>query len=318
MLQRTSGTTKAICLACCLLCLGWACGALAAKAPVKKADPEALFKTLDPFYTEHVVADGLLIVCSEKVSKYALHEVAYLAKSMLANRPDVMKHLVEKRSMYITIMAHNEMQTDLPECRGMESWWDYRARGLGGRPVSCAEENVLCYDGGHWRGENIFVHEFAHIIQGAIGSLDDGFKKRLDKLYAEAEASGRFRGYAINNVGEFWAEGVQAWFNCNGAIRQVSARRESSFEALGPRGEHRCHITSRELLKKYMPEYAKLLNKTFRRNKWIYVPIANRLDAPHLQGYDPEKAPTFVWPPEVVEAFRLHEAEQARKKKQEK
>ena len=215
-------------------------------------------------------------------------------------------------------MAYNEMQTHLPECRGMASWWDYRARGLGGNPVSCAEENVLCYDGGHWRGENIFVHEFAHIIQGAIASLDKAFKPRLVALHETARKSGRFKGYAINNVGEFWAEGVQAWFNCNGAIRQVSARRESSFEVIGTRGEHRCHITSRELLKTYMPDYAKLLDESFRQNPWIYLPIASRLDEPHLRGYDPEKAPTFVWPAGVAETFKRYEAEQAKKKRQQK
>jgi hypothetical protein len=303
-------------LACALLCLACACGALAAEAtPKKQTGPEALFETLDPFYKQHVVADGLLVVSSEKVSKYALDEVAYLAQRMLANRPDLMKHLAEKRRLYITIMAHNEMQTDLPECRGMASWWDYRARGLGGRPVSCAEENVLCYDGDHWRGENIFVHEFAHIIHSAMNSSDAGFKQRLEDLYANTKQSGRFRGYAINNVGEFWAEGVQAWFNCNGAIRQVSARRQSSFEVLGRQGEHICHITSRDLLLKYLPDYAKLLDESFRSNKWVYVPIRRRLDEPHLRGYDPEKAPTFVWPPEVVESFRRYEAEQAKKNK---
>ena len=76
-----------------------------------------------------------------------------------------LKQLVEKRRMYVGVMAHSEMQTDLPESRAMSAWWDYRARGLGGRPVSCAEENVLCFEGDHWGGENIFVHEFAHIMQ---------------------------------------------------------------------------------------------------------------------------------------------------------
>jgi len=40
-----------------------------------------------PFYKQHVVADGMLFVGSQKVSAYALCEAAYLAKKMLANRP---------------------------------------------------------------------------------------------------------------------------------------------------------------------------------------------------------------------------------------
>jgi len=279
--------------------------------------PEALLKTLDPFYKQHVVADGLLIVGSEKVSPVALREVAYLAKKLLANRPDVMQKLGGKRKMYACVMAYNEMQTDLPECRRMEAWWDYRARGLAGGSVSCGEENVLGFPGDPWKGENIFIHEFAHGLQGVIGGIDERFNERLAALYQEAKQSGRFRGYAIEGgIGEFWAEGVQAWFNCNGTIRPKSGGGQSSFEILGPRGEHVCHIATREQLKTYLPEYAKLLDESFGGNEWTYVPVADRLDEPHLRGYDPAKAPTFRWPAEVIEAFNRFRAEQAKKQKQ--
>ncbi len=58
-----------------------------------------------------------------------------------------------------------------------------------------------------------------------------------------------------------------------------------------------------------MPEYAKLLDNAFGQNKWVYVPLAERLDEPHLSGFDPAEAPTFRWPPAVVEAFNRIEAE---------
>ena len=44
--------------------------------------------------------------------------------------------------------------------------------------------------------------------------------------------------------------------------------------------------------------------------------LANRLDEPHLCGYDPAKAPTFRWPAEVIEAYKRYEAEQAEKQRQ--
>jgi photosystem II stability/assembly factor-like uncharacterized protein len=115
----------------------------------------------------------------------------------------------------------------------------------------------------------------------------------------------------MNDIGEFWAEGVQTWFNCNGRVRQKSAGGQSSFEAIGPKGEHVCHMTTRKQLEMYMPEYAALIDASFGHNKWVYVPVKERLNEPHLRGYDPAAAPVFVWPPEVIEAFNRIEAEQA-------
>ncbi len=47
-------------------------------------------------------------------------------------------------------------------------WWDRRARGLGGSetdPIaSCAEENLLCFEGDPYAAENILIHEFAHAL----------------------------------------------------------------------------------------------------------------------------------------------------------
>jgi len=273
---------------------------------LKASGAEALLKTLDPFYKQHVVAEGLPIVSSEKVSEYALREAAYLVQRMLANRPDVLGQLVETHKMYVCVMAYNEMQPDLPECRGMSLWWAKRARGLGSRPVSCGEENLLCFEGDPYQGENIFIHEFAHSLHGAFGGLDDRFDTRLRTLQKKAKETGRFRGYGMGTFGEFWAEGVQSWFNCN---------RDGGLEALGPEGQHLCHINTREQLKEHLPMLAELLDEAFRQNKWVYVPVLKRLDQPHLRGYDPAKAPAFRWPPEVIEAYNRIEAEEAKEEK---
>jgi hypothetical protein len=292
---------------CCLLCACWAPAAEAGSAE-KASDAEALLKTLDPFYKRHVVADGLLIVGSEKVSEYALREVAHLVRKMLARRPDVLKALVERKA-YVGVMAYNEMTTDIPECRGMGPWWDKRARGLGGNPVTCAEENLLSFKGDPYRGENIFIHEFGHALDRTLARMDGQFRKRLRTTYQQAKETGRFRAYGMANVGEFWAEGVQSWFNCN---------RRGGLEALGPRGEHVCHINTREQLRTHLPALAKLLDEAFRKNQWVYVPVLKRLDQPHLRGYDPAKAPTFRWPPKVIEAYKRIEAQRARKRKRRK
>ena len=290
-----------------------------ANTPAQLAAAQALLKTLDPFYKQHLVVDGLLIVSSEKVSKHALGEVEYLVRKMLAKRPDILARLAKRN--YLGVMAYTEMTTDIPESRKMGPWWDMRARGLSGRLITCAEENVLSFKGDPWEGENIFVHEFAHGIHHALLSMDKQFSPRLRALCAKARKSGRFRGYGLNDAGEpleFWAEGVQAWFNCNGAIRPKAAGSISSLEVLGPKGKHLCHIRTREQLKKYLPGLAKLIDESFGHNPWAYVPVAKRLHEPHLRGYDPARAPTFRFPKKVVEAFNRIEAEKAKKAAQAK
>jgi len=269
----------------------------------KPSGAEDLLKTLDPFYKQHVTVCGMPIVGSEKVSKYALREVAYLVRKMLANRPDILKKLGEF-NRYVAVMAHCEMQSDLPETRGGSLWRDHRVRGLGINPTSCGEENVLGYEGDPYEGENIFIHEFGHTIHQVLGKMKGPFNERMKALYHKTKKTGRFRAYGMGSFGEFWAEGVQSWFNCN---------KDGGLEALGPDGEHLCHINTREQVKKYMPEFAELLDDTFRHNKWVYVPVKKRLDQPHLRGYDPAKAPTFRWPPDVAEAW-----ERAKKKQQQK
>jgi hypothetical protein len=278
--------------------------------------PEALRKTLDPFYKQHIVADGLVVAGSEKVSLYALGEAGYLAKKMLANRPDLLRDLCEKRKMFVAVMAYCELQTDLPDCRNMSLWWAYRARGLGSRPVSCAEENLLNLKGDPYKGENIFIHEFAHGIHGVLG---EEFNVRLRELYDEAKQSGRFGGYAIDGgFAEFWAEGVQTWFECNGRKKPKTGRGSDSFTVIGTQGEIVCHLTTRKLLKTHCPKFAELLDSTFRQNEWVYVPVEQRLNQPHLSGFDPADAPEFRWPPAVIKAYERIEAEKARKEKQRK
>ena len=79
----------------CWLSLSCPCAGEEVDSAKQAYSAEALRKTLDPFYKQHIVADGLVVAGSEKVSLPALREVGYLAKKLLANRPDVMSALCE-------------------------------------------------------------------------------------------------------------------------------------------------------------------------------------------------------------------------------
>jgi hypothetical protein len=128
-----------------LLCAAAAANPLAQTNAVGPV-PDALRRELklDGFYQKHSAVAGYPIVGSTNVSDHALREAAWILEHLLAGREDILRTMTAQQSRLV-VMAWNEFMTDLPEQRDMEPrvFWDRRARGLGGTPVSCAEENLL-------------------------------------------------------------------------------------------------------------------------------------------------------------------------------
>ena len=146
----------------------WSAETAPATQPQPITKPPAELE-LSPFYKKYLSTNGYPIVSSEKVNDYALREVAYLIDMMLAKRPDVREAMIQSGSRMI-VMAYDEFTSNIPEYKHLtpKDYWDARARGLGGsktEPVcSCAEENVLAFEGDPYSTENIVIHEFAHNI----------------------------------------------------------------------------------------------------------------------------------------------------------
>ena len=247
----------------------------------------------DPFHKKYVDAGGYPIVASEKVNDYALKEAAYLVDLLLAKRPDVKAALIKSGSR-LCIIAHNEFTTDVPEFAWLKpkDYWDARARGTGGSQTdpycSCGEENLLCYPGDPYSTENILIHEFAHNIhlRGMV-NVDASFDRRLKETYDRAMTAGLWKGkYAATNHHEYFAEGVQSWFDNN---------RENDHD-------HN-HVNTRDELLEYDPGLAEKCREVFGETKLVYTKPATRLKD-HLAGYDPTTAPKFVWPERLTEARR--------------
>lgn len=240
---------------------------------------------LPPFYKKAVEVGDLPVVSSERVSDRAIYEAAYLIREMLRDRPDVLAAMA-KNGVRFSIMAATERTTDIPEHADLvpARYWDRRARGLGAtreRPsVSCGEENLLGLRGDPYAAENILVHEFAHAIHDmGISSIDRTFHIRLGLIYASAMKKGLWKGtYAATNAHEYWAEGVQSWFDTN---------RHDDHDHNG--------VDTREELEEYDPDLAKLIRQTFRRTDWRYVRPADRKEKAHLAGLDVAKLPPFDW-----------------------
>lgn len=248
---------------------------------------------LAPFYKKHVSAGGVPVVSSDKPSDFALLEAAWILNRMLAGRDDVRAAIV-KNKVRLVVMGFGEFTTDVPEHSDMKpaAYWNRRARGLGAsqeRPaVSCGEENLLCYPGDPYAPENILVHEFGHVIHDmGMNSIDPTFDRRLRETFEAAKRDGLWKGtYAGSNYHEYWAEGVQSWFDTNDANN----------------AEHN-DIDTREKLKRYDPRFAKLLAEVFPGNEWRYTRPAKHAGEAHLAGFDAAKSPRFTWPKEKTPAL---------------
>ena len=211
---------------------------------------------LSPFYEKHLDCDGLPVVSSAKVPDEALRRAAATIRRMTSKRPDLLPELA-RRGVRAAILAKTERTTDIPEHADLtpKERWDKRARGLGATPsrpaVSGAEENLLGYPDDPYKGEDIFLHEFAHTIHVmALARLEAGFEPELQGLYRAARAKGLWeKTYAAENAGEYFAEGAQSWF---GANRQADP----------PDGIHN-HVNTREELKAYDPDLAAFLARYF-------------------------------------------------------
>jgi cyclophilin family peptidyl-prolyl cis-trans isomerase len=264
---------------------GLMCASLHAQTDQVQPVPPALREQLklDPFYQKYLPVDQLPIFSSTNASDFSLREAAYIVKHMLSLRPDIIQVLATNR-VKIVVMAYNEYTTDLPEQRNMKPpvYWDSRARGLGGRTCSGAEENLLCYPGDPYSTENIFIHEFGHVVHGiAMRALDPSFDGRLRAAYASATNHGLWKGtYAGTGPGEYWAESVQDWFDNN-----------RFNDAL-----HN-HVHTRAMLKEYDPGVAKLCAEVFGEVPWRYQKPMERpeTERAHLAGFDPAQAPHFRW-----------------------
>ncbi len=173
---------------------------------------------LDPFYQKYADASGIPVATSSQVSDEAITLACQLVKEMVSRRDDVRQALINA-GMRFTLIAKSEQLSSLPEiARTFGTMYDRRARGLGSMiPTICAEENILCQLPDPWAGENICVHEYAHTMMDyGLTRTDPTFRSRIDAAYRTAQASGNFANtYAISEVPEFWAEGVQDWYNSN-------------------------------------------------------------------------------------------------------
>jgi hypothetical protein len=216
---------------------------------------------LDTFYKKYIDADGVPIISSGKVPDVAVLAARQIIIHMLSDIKvaGVVKYL-NKYKVRVAVMAQNEVTTNIPEHKDLnkvfpKTNWDTRGRGFGAtiaRPAtSCAEENLLCYPNDPYKGECILVHEFGHTIhQMALRFIDLNFDEKLKSIYESAKQKGLWiNTYAISNYDEYWAEGLQCYFNTN-------------LQAIPTNGIHN-NINTIEELRNYDPDLFRFISAYF-------------------------------------------------------
>ncbi len=217
--------------------------------PLITAPPAEL--GLDSFYKKYMNVNGIHVCSSWRVPDSCFYAAYITIKGLTeALGDDVLKALTD-RNTRVGIMARYEGTIDIPEHAYLKNDtslnWDLRARGLGGTMddpfTTCAEENILAYQIDKYHAEDILIHEFAHTIHDAgIRVIYPDFNEELQAALDSALAHGRWHNvYASVDIYEYFAEGVQDWFNVNAEVDTDTGD-----------GKHN-KVNTREELKRYDP-----------------------------------------------------------------
>lgn len=219
--------------------------------------PEKL--KFDPFYKKYSEVNGIHILSSQRVPDSAFVKACEIIDFMTSGLPKPILEQMVSVDTRVGIMARYEGTTDIPEhahlAKDTTLNWDVRARGLGGslrNPLTtCAEENLLCYQIDKYHAEDILIHEFAHTIHGVgILPLDSTFNDLLQEKLDAAISAGKYKNnYAATNIWEYWAEGVQNWFNVNAEVEKTD-------------GKHNW-VNTRDDMKKYDPDLYEIVGRYF-------------------------------------------------------
>ena len=173
--------------------------------------PQSL--NVHPYYKKYLDVVGVPVLSSLDVSDEELYQVRNTILGMLSDRPDLLSTMAEigyRVIIYPDRFEKGGRITDLPEFK--ESGFSQKVVGAAGRTpygwVAAAPETARHYN-------HVLIHQAAHLVEDALRLQPgaDEFIARLNGAYRTAILRGRWEDtYASNDVLEYWAEAVRAWF----------------------------------------------------------------------------------------------------------
>lgn len=197
--------------------------------------PHRIFPPDAAFFSKELFFEAIPIKASRVVSDGALVEAYARLFQMFENmgtyRETVIGRLVQA-GVEVHIIGKDQVTTDLPEWSADKGkplaeydglTRDERTRGMGGRLMSCGEENLLRLPEDRYRGRDIFVHEFAHCIRNF--GISPEVRHRFDERYQRALEKGLWvDAYSSTNPDEFFAEISMWYFGTHGDLGMKGAK----------------------------------------------------------------------------------------------
>ncbi len=139
--------------------------------------------------------------------------------TLIPDRPAGVVAALRAQRVRVVILARGESVRAIPEYAAAfpdrtrdAAYW----AGFGATPalpiVAGTEDNLL----GNRNAENVFVHEFAHTVAEMALAADAGFANAWAAAWNHARGAGLWaKTYAGSHKHEYWAEGVQSYFDVN-------------------------------------------------------------------------------------------------------
>jgi hypothetical protein len=219
-------------------------------------------------YTQGCTVLGLEILAGEEVDPEAVSGMADRVYNMLVHRADYAPSIAAY-PIGLRIISDNQRIMDLPEFEdiyfhhpGID--WRYLGRSFPGTEeipfAAGAEENLLCSTEDRYEGEDNFLRDFAITMRRfAMDVVDETTSIAIEQAYAVAIAEGKYvNTLAEINSEQYWAEGVQSFFDAN---------LEDNAEDREPLSSHN-HVNTRYELREYDRALYEIAISVFGDTEW--------------------------------------------------
>lgn len=219
-------------------------------------------------YAQGCTVLGIGVLATEEVAPSAVTEIADRTYNLLVHRPEYATSIAS-HPIGIRAIGQEESISELPEFEDIYfhhpgTDWRRAGRWFPGTELipfaAGAEENLLCSADDRYHGEDMFVREFAITIRRfAMDSIDEPTSQAIEQAYGVAIAQGRWENtLAEINSDQYWAEGVQSFFDAN--LEDLTEDRE-------PNSSHN-HVNTREELRTYDPGLWSIAVSVFGDTEW--------------------------------------------------
>ena len=221
--------------------------------------------TDEDFYRLMCEQTGITIAAAGSIVPGALEAAADRMAALLAARPEFAAAVATSIEQ-VSIIGRDQRITTLPEFEELYpihpgTDWNRLGRSFPGTeeiPVAAgAEENLLCLESDRYEGEDMFVRDFGWTIRRfGIATVDPRLDRSIEDAYIRAIAADLWRNTVAEvNSDQYWAEGVQSFFDVNN-------------EEKDEKDQIHNQIDTRDELRGYDPFLYELLVEVFGETDW--------------------------------------------------